>query len=411
MIRFIKLRLPAFIFSLIIILISIWYSLGPSNLNMAFFAPRGLNLGIDFQGGLVHQVTIYSGIDQEQIREYAVKSGLGSVIQEVVIPEKKKIGMATSYLIKTIIAKEDQQIINNDPDLTSAKFLGDKTKKFYAMIEKKYGKTYALKGKDLDKANKIYPNKITGENINSRSNDIRILQNVVKQSENVISPVYSKGLRMQALILILFVLLAMLLYISFRFKFKYAVGSVLALVHDVVIIIGFISITHLEFDYTIIAAILFIIGYSLNDTIVIFDRIRENYGIMKDFSSKEIINTSINQSLSRTIITSLTTLLAVIALYIWGGPKVYGFSLTLIVGIFCGTYSSIFIASPVVDSWESMFANKKTRLKELKKKERSIINDQEQTKEIGGTNIIANKPAKISLSKKQLKKISGMKKK
>jgi preprotein translocase subunit SecF len=159
-----------------------------------------------------------------------------------------------------------------------------------------------------------------------------------------------------------------------------------------------------------VAAILFIIGYSLNDTIVIFDRIRENYGIMKDYSTREIINTSINQSLSRTVITSLTTLLAVVALYIWGGPKINGFALTLIVGILSGTYSSIFIASPVVDSWEKIFKSKKQRKKEIKKEVKPEITEQQPVQE--KTEQVKSKPdVTMTLSKKQLKKLSSKKKK
>ncbi|MCK4797507.1 MAG: protein translocase subunit SecF [Spirochaetes bacterium] len=413
MIKFIKFRVPALIFSLVILIFGLWYFLGsyimPKNLDIGFFNPRGLNLGIDFQGGLVHQVTIYSGISSDEIREFANKSGLGSEVQQVVISDKKRIGKADSYLIKTIITKEEQEIINNNPDLTPAKFLNNRVKEFYGMIKAKYGETYILKGEELKKANLIYEDKITGEKIDLRTDEQKVLENVVKESENVISPVYSKSLRLQATLLMLFVLVVFLIYITFRFKFKYAVGAVFALIHDVLIIMGFITFIYLEFDYTIVAAILFIIGYSINDTIVIFDRVRENYSIMIDYSSKEVINTSINQSLSRTIITSFTTLLAVMALYIWGGPKINGFALTLIVGIFCGTYSSIFIAAPVVDSWDGIFMNKKAKLKELKKEGKKIV--KEQAGEVEEKNVIGKTPEKISFSKKQLKKISSMKKK
>lgn len=410
MIKFIKYRIPTLLLSLILILIGLWFFVGPQNINLGFFTPRGLNLGIDFQGGLVHQVTIYSGIDQDEIRELSIESGLGSEIQSVVIKDENRIGNAKSYLIKTIITKEEQEAITEDPNMTPAKFLNDRINKLHGAIKKKYGETYTLKGDELKIANKLYKGKITGEFTKQRTGEKRVLLNVVKESENVISPVYSKTLKVQAIILVLFVLLIMLLYITVRFKFKYAIGAVSALIHDVLIIFGFITVSQLEFDYTMVAAILFIIGYSLNDTIVIFDRVRENYGIMKDYSSVEIINTSINQSLSRTIITSVTTLFAVIALYIWGGPKINGFSITLIAGILSGTYSSIFIASPIVDSWDHFFLSKKQKKKaeiEAKKKEEKKIEKEEKQE----NNSIKQRQELFSLSKKQLKKISSKKKK
>lgn len=413
MIRFDKLRIPAFILSFTIIIIGVWFLIGPKSISGAF-APKGLNLSIDFQGGLVHQLTVYSGINQEEIRDLAVESGLGSDVQSIVIPEKKRIGKSTSYNIKTMISKEDQEKINNDPNLTPSGFLSQKIDTLYSLIKTKHAINYVLKGEELAKANEISPEVITGEIEEERTDTQRVLQNVVKESENSISPVYSKGLRTQAFFLVAFVLLAMLVYISFRFKFKFALGAVLALIHDITITLGFISIVGLEFDYTIIAAILFIIGYSLNDTIVIYDRIRENYSILKEASSKEIVNTSINQSLSRTLLTSLTTLLAVVALYILGGTKIEGFSLTLIIGIVVGTYSSNFIASPVVEVWEKIFADKKTRLKEQKKEERMLepqVSVGNNKNEEVVTDIEQQTVPQAALSKKQLLKLSGKKKK
>ncbi len=408
MINFTKLRIPAIILSLIIILLSLWFLSGIFyKADFGAFSPKGFNLSIDFQGGLVHQVTIYSGAEQEEVRKLAIESGLGNEIQAIIIQDSKKIGNESSYLIKTIVNKDDQAEINKNPDMTPAKFLNEKITKFHAMLKEKYGETYTLKGEELERANKLYKSGITGEDVSQKTETQRVLQNVVKESQNVISPVYSKGLRLQAIAMILFVLFIMLIYITFRFKFKYGVGAIAALIHDVIITLGFISFTSLEFDYTIIAAILFIIGYSLNDTIVIFDRIRENYGIMKESSSKEVINVSINQSLSRTIITSLTTLLAVVALYIWGGSKIYGFAITIIVGIISGTYSSVFIASPVVDSWEHMFASKKERIKMQKKEEKT-----QEKKTVENSNVTASSSKQnMTLSRKQLKKISSSKKK
>jgi preprotein translocase subunit SecF len=134
-------------------------------------------------------------------------------------------------------------------------------------------------------------------------------------------------------------------YVMVRFRWKFAAGAIGALVHDVIITFGFFSVTGLEFDQNVLAAILAVIGYSLNDTIVVYDRIRENFRAMRRGTAEAIINASINQTMSRTIITGLTTLLVLIALFFLGGESVGGFSVALIVGIIVGTYSSIYVAS------------------------------------------------------------------
>jgi preprotein translocase subunit SecF len=142
-----------------------------------------------------------------------------------------------------------------------------------------------------------------------------------------------------------FVLLLVFVYIMLRFRWKFAAGAIAALVHDVVITMGFFSIFRLEFDQPVLAAVLAVIGYSLNDTIVVFDRIRENFRAMRRGTAEAIINASINQTLARTLITGMTTLLVLVALYVLGGATVQGFSVALIVGIVVGTYSSVYVAS------------------------------------------------------------------
>lgn len=404
--NFMKYRVLSLIISLVVILIGMWFFIGPKQIKIGPLTPKGLNLGIDFQGGLLHQVTIYSGIPQDVLRKYAVEVGLGNEIQEVKVPENKRIGNETSYLVKTLISKEQQEQMNKD-HITAAKLLDPQIKKLYKMINE-YNKLpdgkYILNGKDLEKV-KIQKRNLTG--VISKSSDNIILYNATTESNSLISPGYSKSLRLQAVLLVFFVIFIMLLYITFRFKFKYGVGAVFALVHDVLVIMGFIAVTGLEFNYTIVAAVLFIIGYSLNDTIVIFDRIRENNGILKDYSTKRIINISVSQSLSRTIITSLTTLLAVIALYIWGGKKIQDFALSLIVGIISGTYSSIFIASPVVDAWDYLFMNKKKRkrIKEKEIKEKPISNEVIENKENISDEKNNIKKESIVISKKQKMKL------
>jgi preprotein translocase subunit SecF len=143
----------------------------------------------------------------------------------------------------------------------------------------------------------------------------------------------------------IFALLLILAYIMFRFQWKFAVGSVAALVHDVVITLGVFSVLQISFDLSVLAAFLAVIGYSLNDTIVVFDRIRENFREIHQGNAEELMNGSVNQMLSRTVITSLTTLLVLMALLFLGGEAVNGFAIALIVGVIVGTYSSVFTAS------------------------------------------------------------------
>jgi preprotein translocase subunit SecF len=144
----------------------------------------------------------------------------------------------------------------------------------------------------------------------------------------------------------LFALLMILAYVAFRFQWKFAVGSVTALVHDVLLTLGFFSLTQVAFDLSVLAAVLAVIGYSLNDTIVVFDRIRENLLRIRKTETGSVMNLSINQMLARTLTTSGTTLLVLLALFLFGGEAIYGFSIALIVGVIVGTYSSIYIASP-----------------------------------------------------------------
>jgi preprotein translocase subunit SecF len=160
-----------------------------------------------------------------------------------------------------------------------------------------------------------------------------------------VGPQVGDELRDDGGIALLVALGGILIYISLRFQLKSAVGAILALVHDVVITVGVFSLLQLEFDLTVLASILAVIGYSLNDTVVVLDRIRETFRSVRKTSAEDILNMSINQTLSRTLVTSLTTLLVLFALFFFGGEIIHGFALALIVGVVIGTYSSIYIAS------------------------------------------------------------------
>ncbi len=183
-------------------------------------------------------------------------------------------------------------------------------------------------------------------------------QVIVKQTDYV-GPRFSQNLGRQSFTLTLIALVLILVYIWFRFQLAYAVSAILALVHDVAFMLGIIGTFQFEVSTATIAAVLTIIGYSLNDTIVIFDRIRENRELMKESRLPEVVNTSITQSLSRTLITSITTLLAVLAIYIFASGSIKLFALNLIIGILVGTYSSIFVASPVLLLWSAIASKRR----------------------------------------------------
>jgi len=191
-------------------------------------------------------------------------------------------------------------------------------------------------------------------------------EQVIVKKTDFVGPRFSRDLAKQTISLTTVALALILIYISFRFKVIYAVAAIFALVHDVSVMLGVIGTFQLEVTTATIAAVLTIIGYSLNDTIVIFDRIRENVGLLRDEELASIIDTSVTQSLSRTLMTSLTTLLAVAAIYFFGTGSIKLFAFNLIVGIFVGTYSSIFIASPILLEWQNMVVRRKRRRDETK---------------------------------------------
>jgi preprotein translocase subunit SecF len=249
---------------------------------------KGLNLGIDFTGGNVVQVEFLQPAAIEDIRPVLASVGQGgSVIQ--------------SYSDRGVIIR----ISANEEDARKE------------AVE-------ALKAK--------FPG-----------------MEVIRLEK--VGPVVGAELRQEAFIALLLALAGILAYITIRFQFRFAVVSVAALVHDAVITLGIFSLTGMEISSSFIAAILTIVGYSLNDTIVVLDRVRENWKNLRSTGIVDLLNTSINQTLSRTINTSLTTLLPVVALYLWGGEVLRSFSFALLVGILVGTYSSIYIASGLLAEW------------------------------------------------------------
>ena len=247
---------------------------------------NGLNFGIDFTGGTVIEVGYKNSADVDKIRKVLSNANFEASVQH--------FGTAKDVLIR----------------LTPQE------------------------GEDKSKVGEIVFNILKAENP-----DIEL------RRVEFVGPQIGDELRDQGGTAMLLALAGILIYVTLRFEFRFSVGAIIALVHDVIITVGFFAITQIEFDLTILAAILAIIGYSLNDTIVVFDRIRENYLKLRKVNSEESVNISINQTLSRTIVTSLTTLLVLIALFYFGGKVIHGFSLAMIIGVVVGTYSSIFVAS------------------------------------------------------------------
>ncbi len=199
-----------------------------------------------------------------------------------------------------------------------------------------------------------------GHQVKASLKDKFNLDDISVERVEMVGPKVGSDLREKALLSILYAIIGIVIYISWRFEFQYAIAAIIALIHDVLVTMGAFSIADKEFTLVIVAAFLTIIGYSLNDTIVIFDRIRENLRRRGKTPLIELINTSINQTLSRTLLTSGTTLLVVLALFFFGGAIIHDFSFALLVGVLIGTYSSIFIGSVFLVYWETRFKAKKT---------------------------------------------------
>jgi len=256
----------------------------------------GLKYGIDFAGGTLVQLQFKSPPEIEAIRDGLKTIGLGeSTIQE--------FGSKKDILIRVERSEEKLEAVG-------------------AMVKR------SLSGK-------FHSDDITVERV------------------EMVGPKVGRDLREKALLSILYAIIGIVIYISWRFEFQYAIAAIIALIHDVLVTMGAFSVLDKEFTLVIVAAFLTIIGYSLNDTIVVFDRIRENLRRKGKRSLSEIINSSINQTLSRTLLTSGTTLLVVLALFFFGGEIIHDFSFALLVGVFVGTYSSIFIASVFLVYWAS----------------------------------------------------------
>ena len=292
-------RKHAALFSLIIIIIGI-----------ISLAINGLNLGIDFTGGTVLHLNIGEKFEEEEVREILAELGLEGSFIQVVGDDGFARGEQNEVIIRTVPLEEE------------------KRQEIIGAFQEKWG--------------------ITEEDI------IRV--------DNV-GAVMGEELTRSAFWALIIATLGMIAYITIRFEFKFALSAIAALVHDLIILLTVFSVFRIEINSPFVAAILTIFGYSINDTIVVFDRIRENLKEMKKGSNRDIVNYSINQTIVRSINTSVTTLLVLSALYVFGGIALRPFIAALLVGVISGTYSSLFVASPLWVTWKDWEQNKNKNVK------------------------------------------------
>lgn len=295
---FINLRMIAAALSVLAIIASIF-----------LFTTRGLNYGIDFTGGTVIEINTKGDPDDAAIRAALSDMGFdGATVQGIQPPVgalDQEGNPITHRLMRIGLQLQDETGEEGQGAQQAA------LERVKEGLEQRIGEYY------------------------------------VRNTEVVGSQV-SGELRQKGLMSVALALIMVLGYIWFRFEWQFGLGAVMALAHDVILTIGVFSLTQIEFNLTIIAAILTIVGYSLNDTVIVYDRIRENLRKFKKMPLPDVLNISINDTLSRTILTSMTTLLALVALYVLGGAALKGFSFAMIWGVFVGTYSSIFVASPLL---------------------------------------------------------------
>ena len=263
----------------------------------------GPNYGIDFAGGILLQFKFHEQVETSDLRDALRELDLGQVV------------------VQDFGRREDRE--------------------FLVRVEKKETDLQALQ-------------QTVEEALKSRFGE----KSLELRRTELVGPKVGEELRKKGIYAVFYAILGILVYITWRFEFRFAVGAILALLHDALITIGVFSIMNKEIDLPIVAAILTIIGYSINDTIVVFDRIRENMRRIRRQSIERVITGSINETLSRTLLTSLTTMIVVAALFVLGGPVIHNFAFALIIGVVVGTYSSIYIASPILVVWRSLVAKR-----------------------------------------------------
>ena len=268
---------------------------------------KGINLGIEFKSGSVFRVTFQEKVGAEDLRKF--------------LSLEKFHRYFTKFQVQEISAGDS---------------IGGNTTEFFITSN------FIQGGSSAESVDKMVEQELKSNYPTARIHEF-----------NNIGPAIGDDLKESAIYSIIFSILVIIIYISVRFEFQYSIVAICALVHDVLFVMGLFALTQREFSSSTIAAILTIIGYSLNDTIVILDRIRENIRLMRKQRFDTVVNTAINQSLSRTMYTSLTTLCPILILFVWGGTGVANFTFAMLAGVLVGTYSSVCIASPLLVTWEA----------------------------------------------------------
>jgi preprotein translocase subunit SecF len=283
-------------------------------IGLGVFFGRGVNLGIDFTGGTEVSLRFATSPDVSAVRSSLERAGLKN-------PTVTTIGDAKENEVYIRVAEQATPEGQAAAPADGASRGRDITRKVLAAIAAPEG-------------------------------------TVTIRSQNYVGPSVAPELRQKAFFAVIASMFAMLAYIWFRFRFQWGLGAILATIHDVIITLGIYSLSGMEFSLPVLASFLTLVGYSVNDTIVVFDRIRENMRMRGMTDLHKTINLSINQTLSRTVITSFLTWIVCVALLFLGGEALHGFAFVLVIGIIVGTYSSIFIASPVILFWERLFAGR-----------------------------------------------------
>ncbi|MBI3668129.1 MAG: protein translocase subunit SecF [Acidobacteria bacterium] len=346
----------------------------------------GPRYGIDFRGGTLVQVKFLQAPPLDKIRAALQQRGLtGSTLQPYDRPETNQvlIGLqiaeereldrdrkAILEALKTALGGDPNKLDFNNASATSlAELLRSSPALARSSATPEQLEKLAqvmLSFRDSPPRSGLIKNfdelaSLPGVNpdiISALKNEVSLGPFSIRSVE-IVGPKVGKDLQRQAILATLYALGGMLVYIAFRFEWIYGVAAVVAVFHDTIITVGFFSLFNKEISLTVLAALLTLVGYSMNDTIVIFDRIRENLKLMRRTELEPLINTSINQTLSRTILTSGLTFLTVLSLFLFGGEVLNGFSFALVVGIIVGTYSSVFVASPILIWWQGVADKRK----------------------------------------------------
>ncbi len=348
------------------------------------FVHKGLNYGVDFAGGTLIQLRFKKVYPIGDLRQALSNAGFSPKIQEVESGQREFIirtmlpegeteeeleahEIMGSRVIDTLKTQED--ISNQEKGLKDLNNID--TEQLQALLEQAFPEEAGQAASQIMDFLQSTEQKGIIENfaqLREAGVDSKIVDYLeensylgslaVKRRETV-GPQVGAELRQRTAQATVWALLGMLIYIGIRFKFAYGVSAILTLAHDVLITMGIFSLTNREINLPVIAAILTIVGYSLNDTIVIFDRVRDNLKILRKLKFEPLLNSSINQTLSRTIITSGTTLLTVVALFIFGGEVINDFAFTMIIGVVIGTYSSIYMSCSLLNFWKKIFKPKK----------------------------------------------------